>query len=144
MPIVDAADAGQDRRSRREALVLRLYNKGWMRGDFDLVFELLDPGIVWTAIEGAPDAGTYRGHDGVRAYMQDWLDDFDFEWWRIEESIEVGDRLVCAQLARGTGKGSGVTSDLSYACSYSFGEDERIVEIREYASQSEALVAAKA
>jgi ketosteroid isomerase-like protein len=123
---------------------LRLYNEGWLRGDFDLVFELVDPGIVWTAIEDAPDAGTYRGHEGVRAYMQDWLDDFDFEWWRIEESTEVGDRLVCAQLARGTGKSSGVTGDISYACSYSFGEDERIAEIREYSTRDEALAAAKA
>jgi ketosteroid isomerase-like protein len=140
----ERADDSQDRRLRRETLVLRLYNEGWLRGDFDLVFELLDAGIVWTAIEGAPDAGTYRGHEGVRAYMQDWLDDFDFEWWRIEESIEVGDRLVCAQLARGTGKGSGVTSDISYACSYSFSEDERITEVREYATKDEALAAAKA
>jgi ketosteroid isomerase-like protein len=141
--VVERADDSEARKSRRESIVLRLYNDGWMRGDFDVVCELVDAGILWTAIESAPDAGTYRGHEGVRAYMQDWLDDFDFEWWRIEESIEVGGRLVCAQRARGTGNGSGVTSDISYACVYSFGEDEQIVEIREYATQDEALAAAK-
>jgi ketosteroid isomerase-like protein len=140
---VERANRSEERGSRRERIVWRLYNEGWLRGNFDVVFELLDAGIVWTAIEGAPDAGTYRGHDGVRAYMQDWLDDFDFEWWRIEESIEVGDRLVCLQRASGTGKGSGVTSDISYACVYSFGKDDRIVELNEYATRDEALAAAK-
>jgi ketosteroid isomerase-like protein len=52
--------------SAREEIVLRLYNEGWREADFDVVFDLVDPAIVWTAIEGAPDAGTYRGHEGVR------------------------------------------------------------------------------
>ena len=98
----------EDRRSTRERTVLRLYNDGWRCADFDVVFELVDPGIVWTAIEDAPDAGTYRGHDGVRTYMQDWLDDFEMGGWQIEESIEVGDWLVCVQHAQTIGKGSGV------------------------------------
>jgi ketosteroid isomerase-like protein len=135
--------SGEDR-SRREQIVARLYNEGWARADFDVVFELLDPGVVWTAIEGAPDAGTYRRFDGVRRYMQDWLDDFDFEGGgcSIEESIEAGDRLVCAQRVTATGKGSEVPSELRYACVYTFGDDERILEVNEYATREEALEAA--
>jgi ketosteroid isomerase-like protein len=129
--------------SAREETVLRLYNVGWREAAFDVVFELVDPGIVWTAIEGAPDAGTYRGHDGVRSYMQDWLDDFDLGGWWIEESIDVGDKLVCVQRARATGKGSGVAGDIHYACVYRFGEDDRIVEINEFATRDEALTAAE-
>jgi hypothetical protein len=52
----------------RERIVWRLYNEGWRRAGFDVVFELLDPGIIWTAIEDAPDAGTFRGHHGVGAW----------------------------------------------------------------------------
>jgi ketosteroid isomerase-like protein len=116
--------------------VLRLYNEGWAQGDFDLVFELLAPKVVWTAIEGAPDAGTYHGHEGVRRYMQDWLDSFDFTGGSvsIDESVEVGDRLVCVQHVTGTAKGSGITSDIRYACVYVFGDDERITELNEYAA----------
>lgn len=128
---------------RREAVVRRLYNEGWVVGNFDVVFELLDPGIVWTAIEEAPDAGTYRGHEGVRAYMQDWLDDFHLESNLIEQSTEVGDRLVCAQIGAATGKGSGVRAELRYACVYTFGDDERIVELSEYGAHEEALAAAR-
>jgi ketosteroid isomerase-like protein len=127
----------------RKQIVWRLYNEGWGQGNFDLVFELLHPDIVWTAIEDAPDAGTYRGHDGVRAYMQDWLDDFDLEGWSIEESSEVDELLVCAQRGRGRGKGSGLATDISYACVYRFADDDRIVVLNEYATYDEALAAAR-
>jgi ketosteroid isomerase-like protein len=131
-----------ERRQRREEIVWRLYNEGWFAGNLDLMLGLLDPGIVWTAIEDAPDAGTYRGYEGVRAYWQDWLDDFDMHAASIEESIEAGDRLVCVQRATTTGKGSGVRSEIHYACVYTFGDDERIVEVNEYAARDQALAAA--
>jgi ketosteroid isomerase-like protein len=134
-----------EQRLRREEIVARLYREGWGRGDFDLVAELLDADVVWTAIEGAPDAGTYRGFESVRAYMQDWLDEFDFNEGddaRIEKSIEVGDRLVCLQRVVGTGKQSGLRSEIRYGCVYTFDDDERIVEVNEYATLDEALEAA--
>jgi ketosteroid isomerase-like protein len=52
-----------ERSWRREGVVSRLYGEGWGRGDFDVVSELLDADIVWTAIEGTPDAATYRGFE---------------------------------------------------------------------------------
>jgi ketosteroid isomerase-like protein len=109
---------------------------------FDVVFELVDPGIIWTAIEDAPDAGTYRGHEDVRSYMQDWLDDFDLGEHALLESIEVGDLVVCVWQARATGKGSGVATDINYACMYRFDEGDRIVEVNEFATRGEAVAAA--
>jgi ketosteroid isomerase-like protein len=134
----------EERLSRRKEVVSCLYNEGWAHGDFDLVFDLLDPKVVWTAIEGAPDAGTYRGHAGVRRYMEDWLDNFEFGGSSVsfEESIEVGDRLVCVQHVTATGKGSGIRSEIRYACVYGFGEDQRIAEVNEYATREEAVAAA--
>jgi ketosteroid isomerase-like protein len=126
----------------RERIVWRLYNEGWLRANFDVVFELVDPEIVWTAMEGAPDSGAYRGHEGIRGYMQDLLDAFDCEAMVIEEATEVGDRLVCTQLAHVTGKGSGVTGDFTYACVYRFVDDDRILEVNEFATHDEAVAAA--
>jgi ketosteroid isomerase-like protein len=137
--------SSEERRQRREEVVSRLYREGWGPGDFDVVFELLDDQIVWTAIEAAPDAGTYRGLDSVRAYMTDWLEEFDFNEGddaQVEESIEVGERLVCLQHVVGTGKQSGLQSDIRYACVYTFDDDDRIVEVREYATLDEAIDAA--
>jgi ketosteroid isomerase-like protein len=137
--------SSEERRWRRREIVSRLYREGWGPADFDVVRELLDDDIVWTAIEGAPDAGTYRGFESVRGYMQDWLDEFDFNEGddaKIEEAVEVGERLVCLQRVTGTGKRSGLRSEIRYACLYTFGDDERILEVNEYATLEEAVEAA--
>jgi ketosteroid isomerase-like protein len=123
--------------------VRRLYNDGWMAGNLDLALQLLHPEIVWTAIESAPDAGTRTGLDECRAYMEDWLEDFDFESHAVEAAgVALDERLVCANHAVGTGKGSGVRTEIRYAGTYSFADDGRIVEIHEYATLDEALEAA--
>jgi ketosteroid isomerase-like protein len=134
----------EERLSRRKEIVSRLYNEGWAKGDFDLVFDLLHPKVVWTAIEGAPDAGTYVGHGNVRKYMQDWLDNFEFHGGSVslEHVVEIGDRLVCVQHVTGVGKGSGIESEIRYACVYGFDTDQRITEVNEYATREEALAAA--
>lgn len=129
--------------SAREEVVERLYNEGWRQGDFDVVFELIDPGVVWTAVEDAPDAGTYRGHEGVRGYMQDGLDAFEPGGWQIEESIEVGDRLVCVHRVHGTGRGSRVAGDFQYSCVYRFGDDNRILQVNEFLTRDEAIAVAE-
>jgi ketosteroid isomerase-like protein len=139
---VEHGRASDERRSRREQIVWQLNRDGWARGDFDVVLELLDPAVIWTAIEDAPDAGTYRGHESVRAYMQDWLDDFDLEAQPIEDSVEIGDRLLCMQRAVATGKASGIRSELEYVCVYTFGPDERIMDVHEYATRDGAFAAA--
>lgn len=57
----------------------------------------------------------------------------------IKGSIEAGDRIACAQRGETTGKGSGVRSVIDYACIYTFGADERILEVAEYATWDEAI-----
>jgi ketosteroid isomerase-like protein len=113
----------------------------WFQGDVTRALEHLDPEIVWEAIPDAPDAGTYRGHAGVRRYMEDWLGDFDLHSMDFEDVIGAVDRLVVVQCARATGKGSGVETQLHYAVAYRFRED-RIIEIEEFRTKAEALEAA--
>jgi ketosteroid isomerase-like protein len=120
-------------------VVRRVYD-GWFDGDVTRALDCLDPEIVWEAIADAPDAGTYRGHAGVRRYMEDWLGDFDLHSMDFEEIIAVEDRLVAVQCARATGKGSGVGTQLRYAVAYWF-RDDRIIEIKEFRTKAEALEA---
>jgi ketosteroid isomerase-like protein len=35
-------------------------------GGFDAWLDFFSEEIVWEAVEDAPDAGTYRGHEGIR------------------------------------------------------------------------------
>jgi ketosteroid isomerase-like protein len=121
----------------------RLYNEYWAPGDLDRVDEVLDPAIVWTAIESAPDAGTRRGYDECRAYMKEWLDDFVLEPPEINEvgSTPAGD-LVCSFAGFATGRASGVRTEIRFAITVRFADDGRIVAIHEYATLPEALEAA--
>ena len=121
----------------------RLYSDYWTPGDLDGVDEVLDPAIVWTAIESAPDAGTRRGYDECRAYMREWLDDFVLETPEIHEvgSTPTGD-VVCSFAAFATGRASGVRTEIRFAIACSFADDGRIVAIHEYATLPEASQAA--
>jgi ketosteroid isomerase-like protein len=133
----------QDSDVRTNIHVVRGLYDSWMDGDVTRALGHVDPEIVWEAIADAPDAGTYRGHAGVRRYMEDWLGDFDFQSMEFEEAIDVEDRLVVVQCARATGRGSGVETQLHYAVAYWF-RDHRVVEVKEFRTKAEAFEAAAA
>jgi ketosteroid isomerase-like protein len=121
--------------------VVRGVYDGWMTGDVTRALEFLDREIVWEAITDAPDAGTYRGHAGVRRYMEDWLHDFEFLPMEFKEVVEAEDRLVITQCGRAKGKGSGVETEIHYAVAYWL-RGGRITEIKEFRTKAEALEAA--
>jgi len=126
--------------SQENVEIVRGVYAGWVDGDVSSAIEHLDPAVVWEAIADAPDAGTYRGHAGVRRYMEDWLGDFDILSMDFEEVIDAGDRLVIAQRARTRGKGSGIETELPYAVAYWF-RSGTILEIKEFRTKDEALEA---
>ena len=149
-PAVGAIDHQGVGRSRagwagdeRCVAVNRLYNECWLNGEYDLVPKLLDPGIVWTAMESAPDHGTRRGHAECIGYMEDWAEDFELEPHSFEVAASTEDgTLVCVQHGSATGKGSGITTEIHYACVHRFASDGRIAEIHEYTTLNEALASA--
>ena len=108
---------------------LRLQPSSWMRK------------IEWRAAEGAPDdAGPIRGIDAMRAYAQDWLDDFDELSFEPEELIEAGEQVVAVQRISGRAKATGIETELRYAVVYTI-RDGKIVRGREYWERAEALEA---
>jgi ketosteroid isomerase-like protein len=121
----------------------RLYERYWVPGELEHVDEVLDPTVVWTAIESAPDAGTRRGHDECRAYMQEWLDDFALEPPKIEAvGATPAGELVCSLAGFATGRASGVRTEIRFAITFGFAGDGRIASIHEYATLPEANRAA--
>jgi len=120
-------------------IVRRVYD-AWCSGDPARAFDYLDPEVVWEAIEDAPDAGTYRGHSGVKRYMDDWLQDFENFAFEFGEPVEVDGRLVLEQWGTNTGKGSGLKTEIHYAAVYTF-RDGKVLTVKEYNSRAEALEA---
>jgi ketosteroid isomerase-like protein len=122
-------------------VVRRLYNC-WAAAELDRMPEILDPEIVWIAIESAPDSGTRNGHAGASDYMNDWLRGFDLGEMSVDGLETTADGcLVCALDAAATEKRSGLTTEIHFAGVFRFADDGRIRYIHEYARPAEALEA---
>lgn len=80
-------------------------------GNVDGVLAGMDADFEWTPLEDSPIAGTYRGHDQVRRYVEDWLGTFDGLRLNLEELSEVDDHVVVVVRGHGRGRASGVELD---------------------------------
>jgi hypothetical protein len=99
--------------------------------------------IVWEAVEDAPDAGTYRGHEGIRGYLQDWLDTVDGLRNELRELVEVGDCVVTDNRVNARIKGTDNEMAFEYS-QVTLIEDGRIIHIKEFREHDDALAYAEA
>jgi ketosteroid isomerase-like protein len=110
-------------------------NRAAESGQSDGWLAFFSEDIAWEAMEDAPDAGTYRGHDGIRGYLEDWISTVDGGQQEIREMTEVGDsHLVADVRIRGRVKGtdSEVVFDYSQAVRIANGKITHIKEFREH------------
>ena len=127
--------------SQENVEIVRACIQAWGRGGFDAAVEFLDAQIDWRAAEGAPDdPGPMHGLDSMRAYVQDWLDDFDELSVEPEELIDAGEQVVAVQRISGRAKASGIETELRYAVVYTIRES-KIARGREYWERAQALEA---
>ena len=121
--------------------VVRASLEAWERGGLDALAEFWDAGIDWRAAEGAPDdAGPINGVDAMRAYLEDWLDDFDELSLELEEVIDAGEHVVAVQRLSGRGKASGIQTEIRFAVVYTI-RNGKIVRGREYWERAQAFEA---
>jgi ketosteroid isomerase-like protein len=90
--------------------------------------------IVWEAVEDAPDAGTYRGHEEIRAYFEDWLEMVDGLHNELRRLTELGAGVVADVRLSGriNGTDSEMMFDYSQASLIEAGKVARIKEFREH------------
>jgi ketosteroid isomerase-like protein len=107
------------------------------------LFDVLSPDIEWHVRSDLPDAGVYRGHEGVRQLLGRFEEILDEMWIRPEEFIDAGEETVIVPLRwGGTGKGSGVEVEERGETWVFNVRDEKIVRVNEYGTRAEALEAA--
>jgi ketosteroid isomerase-like protein len=89
-------------------LVQRAY-EAWNRGDLEETFDLLNPDVEVSTPRGFPEAGTYRGRDAVRQWMEEQLFPA-FEHVRVEPErfLDAGEQVVVFVRYFGRGKASGI------------------------------------
>jgi ketosteroid isomerase-like protein len=105
----------------------------------EAVLGLWDPSCEFTSVMAAVEPNTYRGHDGLRRYLNDLADSWE-EWQNeVEEIFEVGSDTVFATIrSRVVGKGSGAAAESQRAAVFVLSEG-KIVRGRTYPSRREAL-----
>jgi ketosteroid isomerase-like protein len=110
--------------------------------DLNAILELVGPDIVWEVRSDFPDAGVYRGHEGVRRLHAAFEEVVDETWYRPLEYIPAGDQVVVPLRWGGLGLGSRAAFAAREETWVITVRDGRIRQVREYATRSEALEAA--
>ena len=109
------------------------YNK---TGDF--LWEQIDPDVVWVVDPPAFLAGTYRGHEGIRALLRDLGEIFDEVRLEADEFIDAGDSVVIVGRFRVRGGVSGATGTQPIAL-VSQVRDGKAVAYHSYLDREQAL-----
>jgi ketosteroid isomerase-like protein len=122
---------------------LEVIDRAAQSGDLGEWLTLFSDDVVWEAVEDAPDAGTYRGPEGMRGYFEDWLGTVDY--MRIEkgEVTEVGDFVVADVRARANIKGTDAPMDFPYAIAVRIA-DGKIARGKEFRERADAVAYAEA
>ena len=94
--------------------------------------------IVWEAAEDAPDAGTYRGHEEIRRYLEDWLETVDGFHNELRGLTELGAGVVADVRFRGRIKGTGTEMAFDYSQA-SVIEDGKVARVKEFREHDEAV-----
>jgi len=143
--VADARRAGTVSRVTRDPFAIaRKSMAAFSRNDLDAAIERFHPDVVWEVeAEMSPEAGTYRGRDGVREFWQTWHDHFARFELVVEDETELDDgRLLIGVHAEGTGMGSGAPVASGTFSQLFEVRDGLVVRVGLYASRSSALRAA--
>jgi ketosteroid isomerase-like protein len=125
-------------------IVMRVF-AAFGRRDNAAVFDMYDPDIEWNmdGYENWPDARSYRGIEGVKAFFRDWLRDFDEYETAALDPLDLGDRVRITVYDKALGRGSGVEIERYHAHVWTF-RGNRVARIEVFDSREAALAACEA
>jgi ketosteroid isomerase-like protein len=91
------------------------FNRTYAEGTPDL-YELLDPEVEWVPMSASLEGTRYRGHDGVRQWLEDMKRDWSTYETRPERFLDLGDdRILILGMWRARGRGGDVLLDFPQA-----------------------------
>jgi ketosteroid isomerase-like protein len=105
--------------------------------------------VLWDALDEAVeihdhdilDAGEYRGHVGVRRWVEDWGAGVPVVSFDLQELIDAGDMVVAVILLKARGRDSSVDVERQDAIVYQL-RNGRVTRFDYYNSRQQALEAA--
>jgi uncharacterized protein len=111
--------------------------------DASLLFELLDPEVVWEprSRQALDLIGTYRGIDEVVQYFARWEQAWEDWDWSHPEMRASGDKVFGRMRLWGRGRDSGIEVEWDVWQVWTF-RDGKVVHYTDYETREEALEAA--
>jgi ketosteroid isomerase-like protein len=116
--------------------------EAWSGGDFDGLFALLSPNVVFDTshLRDWPEP-EYVGHTGFRRFLTEWLEVWEAFEVGVDELVAAPDgRVVSVFWQRGKGRTSGLAMDVKWAL-ISMIRDDKVLRIDVYESRQQALEA---
>jgi ketosteroid isomerase-like protein len=113
------------------------------RRDIDGTVAVLDDDAKWVEHSDLPEAGSYRGREKIRAFLEHFLDSWDRFEQQIEEVREEHDCVLLFIRLTARGKGSGIDVESRYAHLWVMREG-RGVRVDAYYDRESALAALRA
>ena len=108
----------------------------------DAVLRFLDPEVEITPIREAPGSQTYRGHAGLRQYVDSLRDAFGEFGWDAEEMLDLGSDVLVETRFHGQGRVSGIPVEATVYFLWSF-RDGKVVRVNGYIDRDAALAASR-
>jgi ketosteroid isomerase-like protein len=128
--------------SQENVEIVKKFTQLYEAGDREAWREYFDPDVVWDAsASGMPQAGVYKGHEGVESFFRDWLATWTDYEIKTSECIDAGDAVVIVFRQAGTGRGSGIRTERDFFNVYEL-RDSKVIRCRLYESREQALEAA--
>jgi ketosteroid isomerase-like protein len=105
-----------------------------------MISELCDPEIEWIEDPNRADARVYRGHEGVRASWERWLENFEEYGFEVESITDHGNRVLVAGAEHGRGRASGadVAARVYVVCTF---RGDKILRYEEFYDEQDAVAA---
>ena len=128
--------------SQQNVAVVRRTYPAFNRRDISGFLESLDPDVEWIPIMASLEGRVYRGHDGVRQWVEQLEADWEIFEVHTEEFRDLGDRVLVLGHWRARGRGSGVELENQAAAWLSEVKDGKVVRMQTYTDRAEALEAA--
>jgi ketosteroid isomerase-like protein len=126
--------------SEENVEIVRRGAESFNRRDIAAILSDLDEDAEWVEDQRYPGAETFRGPSGVERSIRKWWDAWAEIAMEIEETIDLGDRVVLAGRVRARGHDSDVAVDAPFGGVYEF-RAGKVVRVRVLGSRDEALEA---
>jgi uncharacterized protein len=127
--------------SQQNVQIVRQVFGAFNSEDIGRALALTHPGVeieIGPEISAEPD--TYRGHDGMRRYIQTFQDAMEEIRFEPERFWDVGESVVVALLLTAKGRQTSIPVEQRSAGVWTIREG-KVVGVRAYASPAEALEA---